>query len=164
MKLDVSNVFENPGMVFEKKLSGPIGSVKFQGQEFEFNNGADVTLSYFGDEEDGITVTGGFEAETTAACDRCLKEFKYTVEFSFTEYYKESPDDTQYKYSGETIELGDMLTDNIILNLPTKLLCEQDCKGLCPKCGANLNEGQCGCESEPDESNPFYGLKDLIDD
>lgn len=163
MNLDVSSVFENPGEVFEKELRGSFKSVTFQGHKYEFPDGAYVKLSYFGDEDSGITVMGSFEADTTVYCDRCLNEFEYKVSFSFTENYKDSPDDTQYELMEKSIELNKMLTDNLIASLPTKFLCDEQCKGLCSKCGKNLNEGKCDCDDKPDESNPFYGLKDLID-
>ncbi|WDU84060.1 YceD family protein [Caloramator sp. Dgby_cultured_2] len=51
----------------------------------------------------------------------------------------------------DRINLEDMIIDNIILSYPAKILCSDDCKGLCPVCGKNLNEGQCEC------------LKDVID-
>lgn len=164
MKIDVKQVFENPGEVFEFGFSGPFKSLTFQGQRFEFPGGAEVKGSYFGD-EDGITVTGSFWADTSVSCSRCLEEFDYTVEFDFTEYYKENPDDdTQYEFIGDTIELGKMLADNLVLSLPTRFLCDEQCKGLCQKCGKDLNKEDCGCADLPDESNPFYGLKDFIDD
>ncbi len=163
MKIDVSDVFENPGEVFESEQSGPFKSLVFQEESYDFADGAQVSVRYFGDEE-GITVTGTFETKTKVSCARCLKEFMYPVKFDFTEYYKESPDDSQYAYTADMIELDEMLTDNFIINLPVRFLCDEQCKGLCQKCGKDLNEGSCGCEELPDESNPFYGLKGFIDD
>jgi uncharacterized protein len=87
----------------------------------------------------------------------------YTVKYDFTEYYKKSPDDLQYALKGDTIELDKMLSDNFILNLPIRFLCKEQCKGLCQRCGKNLNEGGCDCAGLPDEASPFYELKSFTD-
>lgn len=163
MKIDVKDVFGNPGEVFESEQSGSLKSLTFQGERYDFVDGVHVALRYFGDKEEGITVTGSFDTTAKARCARCLEEFMYTVKIDFTEYYKESPDDTQYALKGDIIELDKMLADNFILNLPVRLLCEEQCKGLCQKCGKNLNEGSCDCAELPDESSPFYGLKSFTD-
>jgi len=51
-------------------------------------------------------------------------------------------------FSGEEIDLSKLIRDQIILNVPYKALCHEECRGLCPRCGANLNEGDCGCEGK----------------
>ena len=88
-------------------------------------------------------------------CDRCLKAMKknYTFQFSHiliaqvpkdeSDDYIQAPD-----YKLDTVSL---LRDDILLELPSKFLCKESCKGLCPKCGKNLNEGSCSCVMhEPD--------------
>lgn len=88
-------------------------------------------------------------------CDRCMAEtqkkfcynFKHILVLSLSDEsgddYIEAPD---YKLS-----LDSLLRDDILLELPSKLLCKESCKGLCQKCGKNLNEGECGCSTtEPD--------------
>ena len=100
-----------------------------------------------------------FEAEArftySADCDRCaaFTEKDYAFRFSHilvTGLSDESSDDyTQAPdYKLDTVSL---LRDDILLELPSKFLCKESCKGLCPKCGKNLNEGECSCpKKEPD--------------
>jgi uncharacterized protein len=57
-----------------------------------------------------------------------------------------------------------MFGDNVVMNLPGKFLCSEDCKGLCGLCGHDLNQGACSCGEQIDESNPFYSLSKLYDD
>ena len=60
------------------------------------------------------------------------------------------------------LEVDELVYTEVILNLPSKHLCKADCKGLCFKCGKNLNEGDCGCKS--DEPDPrFAKLRELLD-
>ncbi|MBI5187527.1 MAG: DUF177 domain-containing protein, partial [Nitrospirae bacterium] len=51
-------------------------------------------------------------------------------------------------YSGEELELLDLIKEQVMLNLPMKPLCSDSCKGICPQCGTDLNEGNCGCSRE----------------
>ena len=88
-------------------------------------------------------------------CDRCLEPLKKSYEFQFShilivEVPKDESDDyiQAPDYKLDTVSL---LRDDILLELPSKFLCKESCKGLCPKCGKNLNEGECSCQRhEPD--------------
>ena len=95
-----------------------------------------------------LAVTAKFDY--AAPCDRCGEEtitpfersFKHTAVQSLVgeneDDYLEAPD--------FALELDAPVTADILLSLPSKHLCKEDCKGLCPKCGKNLNEGDCGCD------------------
>ena len=163
MKIGIADALQNEGELYTGEYDGPFETVTFMGEKYAFTGGVHVSADYFADSE-GIVVTGSFEAQTQVSCSRCLTEFKYTADFKFSEYYKESAQDGEYVFAGESIDLMPMLADNLVLSLPTKQLCRQDCNGLCGKCGIDLNEGSCGCEEQIDESNPFYGLANLNHD
>ena len=70
--------------------------------------------------------------------------------------------DTLLLVENESIELDDLLREDILLELPTKFLCKPDCKGLCPGCGKNLNEGKCDCSARQVDPR-LEVLKQLID-
>lgn len=89
-------------------------------------------------------------------CARCLKEFTQEVsavlsgkliEKSQAEDFDDENEDAIY-YEGSSIDLKDLIINTIILSIPMKALCSEDCKGLCSKCGKNLNEGNCDCVIE----------------
>ncbi|MDH4121929.1 MAG: DUF177 domain-containing protein [Deltaproteobacteria bacterium] len=67
----------------------------------------------------------------------------------------------QVFFSGDTVDLDLLVEEQILLALPPQRHCREDCQGLCPRCGHNLNEGPCGCPAE-DSHHPFAGLKDLL--
>ena len=163
MKIDIADAVRNEGEVYEQSYNGPFDSVEFVGQSYDFDGGVQVDATYFYDGE-GISVAGSFQADVSVACSRCLKPFLYTVAFGFSEYYKEQSEDGVYEYKGDVVDLDQMLQDNVIMTLPGKFLCRQDCKGLCSHCGQDLNESECGCGSKVDEDNPFYSLSKLYDD
>lgn len=98
-------------------------------------------------------------------CDRCLKDILRSEKISFEnilarEAGTDASDDI-IVCKNDTLDLDELVTTNIILDLPMKNLCSEDCKGLCISCGKNLNEGDCGCKK--DYINPqFAQLEDLI--
>lgn len=101
-------------------------------------------------------------------CDRCLKEIAENLEVKIenilaTEMARESDDGEIIVCSDETLDMDELVTTNIILSLSMKHLCRPDCKGLCPKCGKNLNEGDCGCDKG--YVNPVFSqLKDMFNE
>ena len=84
---------------------------------------------------------GSYDTSLTMECHRCLKRFEYPV--AGADYIWEQP----VRLAGdEIIDLTEGIREEIILGLPLKNLCSEDCKGLCPVCGMNLNEGTCTCD------------------
>jgi uncharacterized protein len=115
-----------------------------------------VSLSYYraGTE---IFISGALDAITTAACSRCAEEFELPSHRRFR--YVLAPqamgderdfalkaEDLEFSfYHGEEIDLAPLVREQALLALAERPLCREDCRGLCPQCGANLNQGDCGC-------------------
>jgi uncharacterized protein len=162
MKIDIADAVRNTGEEVTAEYHGAMPGIEFLGERYDFPDGVHVTAGWRYDGE-GVIMTGHFMAESPVNCARCLETFAYNIGFDFAEYYKEQPEEGMYAYQGEMIDLTQMLEDNVVINLPTKLLCRQDCKGLCSRCGADLNAGSCSC-LEAEEANRFSGLSKLYDD
>ena len=92
------------------------------------------------------------DAEVKTACARCLKEIVLPVAFDFDETLVLSGQETDADadsvifFEGKEIDVGEIVINNLLLNISSKYLCRDDCKGICPKCGKNLNEGSCDCD------------------
>ncbi|MBE6836463.1 MAG: DUF177 domain-containing protein [Ruminococcus sp.] len=98
------------------------------------NRAGIVTLSY----------ETRFKLDNT--CDRCLKEFiqEYAYSFKHTLVRSCNTDNDEYVVCGNnTLDMNELAVSDILLTLPTKILCKEDCKGLCCVCGADLNESDC---------------------
>jgi uncharacterized protein len=125
----------------------------------------DGTLSFAGTltNTNGILqLDGRLKTTYSSICYRCLGAVDGKLDLKIKENFINSADaDTvqndMYPFEGKILELDKVLNDNIILNLPMKQLCSEDCKGLCSKCGINLNEAQCDC-SEDDIDPRMEGL------
>ena len=82
-------------------------------------------------------------------CDRCLLEFERDYSFDMDVMVVSSAKDYSDGYievSGDKLNLDEHVLSTLLLHFPSKVLCRDDCKGLCQKCGADLNEGDCGCQ------------------
>ena len=100
-------------------------------------------------------------------CDRCAAEFDREMELPIdavlvTELAnEENEDEWVFTLEGDSADLDDIVRTIFVLNMDSKLLCSDDCKGLCCRCGKNLNDGPCNCQKELDPR--FAALKQLLD-
>ena len=85
-------------------------------------------------------VRGSIHCKKNFICDRCLTPATANQVHEFEEEFDKS------EAADDLIDVTELLHDELLAGQPMKNLCKADCKGLCPKCGANLNEGECGCE------------------
>ena len=92
--------------------------------------------------DDGLTlkIVGKIYCRKKIICDRCLKETEENQVHEFDEEIDES------EITDGILDITELVRDTLIAAQPIKNLCKQDCKGLCPKCGKNLNDGECDCE------------------
>lgn len=100
-----------------------------------------------------VTIAYKAFISTKIPCDRCLKEVlkEYSLNFEHTlvrKLYNEEADESYTLVEDGMLDLFELVTTDIVLELPTKNLCSENCKGLCPKCGANLNETTCNCATK----------------
>jgi uncharacterized protein len=103
---------------------------------------------------EGILVMGSVRTELLMNCDRCLAEVTVPVEDSDVCHHIEDVE-------GLVVDLTDDIREDILLVFPLSCLCQDECLGLCPTCGANLNEGPCSCESVSDDESPWGALDGL---
>ena len=108
-----------------------------------------------------VHVIGEIICHVDGFCDKCLSEVSAQISLPFDQiFYKDSSDDEEaYIYTDSRLDLTKAVCDEIVLSLPSSLLCKEDCNGLCPKCGTNLNEQQCDCDIS--RENAFSVLKNI---
>ncbi|MGO0122167.1 YceD family protein [Desulfothermobacter acidiphilus] len=83
-------------------------------------------------------------------CSRCLKPFPYTLKTRWEEKWRLLPEgEKDQELSGEELDLAPCVLESLVLALPMKPLCREDCAGLCPECGHDLNQGPCSCSLAP---------------
>ena len=113
-----------------------------------------------------LTLEGELTAEMVCVCDRCGEQFPSVKEMSLSATVVEEDDDNQddpelFFLDGDSVEIDEIVTTLYILDMETKFLCREECKGLCPQCGKNLNAGPCSCRKQMDPR--FAVLEQLLD-
>jgi uncharacterized protein len=109
-------------------------------------------------EINGILTSGTFSTTAVVLCSRCSEPVSVPLSDSFTVLYTEAREafgDEESELSGaemdvdimqdDRLDVTQLLRENVLLTLPLQPLCRPDCRGLCPRCGANLNESPCQC-------------------
>lgn len=103
-----------------------------------------------------LMLTGEVRAVLNGVCDRCCKSFRrdFVLPLEAVLVTKLESDTLEdpwtFELVGDEADLDDILTTAVVLNLDSQLLCKPDCKGLCARCGRDLNDGPCGCQPERD--------------
>ncbi len=98
-----------------------------------------------------MTLSASAVVDYKTRCARCLTDIEGTLPLTFDKNVAvvstlQNEDTDDYVFIEDAkLDLYDVLCEHILLEFPTKLLCREDCKGLCPKCGKDLNEGECNC-------------------
>lgn len=88
-------------------------------------------------------ITGEISFSLSGECTRCLKSAKRSYLVDFDEVAGE---EDGYPVVNDKVDLAKIADDAVIMNMPVKFLCKDDCKGICPDCGADLNNERCKCE------------------
>jgi uncharacterized protein len=109
----------------------------------------------------GVLAEGWVETAVRLACSRCSEAFTHPVREEFAVQYlpapaAPAPEERELAPAelevdflrGETLDVGALVRENVLLGLPAQPLCRAECRGLCPRCGTNLNLGPCGCVTE----------------
>jgi uncharacterized protein len=145
-----------------------VGPLQTQGR-------AEVIVEHRGHKQDidDIRVVGKLDATMEVSCARCLEPVRYPVNREFDLLYRPlgvdrraeevaiSEADTEIGYyDGESLLLEDVLREQVLLASPVKLVCRDDCKGLCPQCGTNLNNATCNCQ-QPSGDPRWAALSEL---
>ena len=144
----------------------PPGDPLWEGAGVELAEPLDVDLAAHS-VGDGVLVRGHVHGRVRTECRRCLqsveKEVDADVDLLFAELGDE-PDAGGEVYPlparGQELDLGEAVREQVLLQVPDYALCDEACRGLCPQCGANLNEGACDCVPRAAES-PWGALKKL---
>lgn len=128
---------------------------EFQGNSYELvkKDAVDLTITNLGNKT--VLIEGSTNISLSLFCDRCLKQltfpmdihFQKEIDFRLTDKERaEELDETNY-IIGYNLDVDILIYDEILLGFPMKLLCSEDCKGICKSCGVNLNEETCNCDN-----------------
>ena len=147
-----------------EELHMPFPIEEFQGEKISNSPTLDLTLLNIG--KGKAIITGKTILEFTLPCDRCLKPVGQSVELNFERellapelVIDEDTKEDQHFVEEYELDMEALLTEELQMAWPTKTLCSEECKGICKKCGKNLNDEKCEC----DDFVPDVRLANLMD-
>ena len=147
MLIDISDVLLNTGRV--KKYT-----IKYGQDVFSYKNGDYKVIScepfeieVVSPDKNKLDIRGKGKIVLAIPCNRCLSDVETVIDVDIDEDITIDTDVEEQNFvEGHNIDVDKMLETEILLNIPAKVLCDEDCKGICTVCGKNLNEGECGCD------------------
>ncbi len=166
MKINLTELMEEQKKVLELHLVYEMESIRYLGDDIKFISPISFNGKVYHLNQD-IYIEGTIEGIAELTCYRCLKKFHKNIIGTIHEKLikKESlpvadgEDDLVIK--NNTIDIATVIENTLILSLPMKIICNDQCKGLCPVCGINRNDHTCHCKQ--DETHPeFAKLKALL--
>jgi DUF177 domain-containing protein len=156
------------GTVREERRSGPVGELRVGDSVVEAKAAA-TAVAVLTAIDGGIEVAAEVDAPWVGECRRCLKPLTGELHCEVRELYRPrtpseaaDEDDETYSLTGEQLDLRPLVRDALLLELPLAPLCRPGCLGLCPTCGADLNEGDCGCPETA--TDPRWAVLDVLRD
>lgn len=162
LKISVVEILGKPGANREVSISPSLVGVRVDLARLDPEPVAgDLTLESV---VEGVLVTGSVRGGVTCKCARCLAEFGTELQVRVCELFAapghlEEEEDV-HRVTGEEVDLEPMLRDELTLALPLYPLCRDDCKGMCARCGRDLNDGACDCAE--DTLDPRWAALDEV--
>ena len=140
MKVDISTIKDSLGAMKEVVETCTIDHLSLTGRTLEFVEPIqlDLQITNSGDE---YLVIGQILAKGLVECSRCLDRYIYPMKIDFNELIAKD------KFGNDNfLDLSELIYEHLVLELPIKTICDQNCLGLCPICGQNLNQKDCDCD------------------
>ena len=169
MKLDITKGIQGKGIDVPFELTDVWGEDHWNGDTIAYVRPISFSGAYMLADET-VIVRGIARARIESPCARCLAPAFTDVTAEVDEAFlrdrgeEREPGDDQYRYTGHVLELDEAVRTALLLELPSRILCREDCRGLCPRCGQNLNINECSCQKDQPRRNPFSALASLLNE
>ncbi len=151
MTINISEILSNPSVIKNYDVEPTLDRVKLRRSSYQVAHKEPFVLSV--SKDDGkVRLRGKTNIDLLIPCDRCLDEVVNHFDIDIDCYVvpNKEPDgiedDEQSFMDGCILDVDKLITNEIVVALPTKVLCKEDCRGLCTVCGQNLNHGECNCD------------------
>ncbi len=165
MILDLRSLFVNDGETLPLDCRFDLSELDFYG-EYPLKSPVLVTGSAFS-RAGIVTLSVSCDCEYTAPCDRCgqvaVKHYSVPIERVLVSELENDENDEIILLQDHKLDLDELVYTEVVLGMPTKHLCREDCKGICQECGKNLNDGPCGCATKSVDPR-LAALQKLLED
>lgn len=154
MKIDITDLLSIENLTREMQVSIDMESFQSKLGTFPVKEKSPFSLHLENQENQWLIVSGETDVTLLIPCGRCLEEVSVTLHLVIDRKYPleassslEEEEDADY-LEGVELDVDRIIYDEILINWPMKVLCREDCKGICRKCGTNLNNNTCLCDQQ----------------
>lgn len=166
MIIDISKLVKGIEDEIRVSFEEEIKVIEFNKRKILFNRPIKVNGKFITDGKI-IIFKGTYEIYVDAVCDRCGESYECNmsnddISETFINGSIQGDEELYHSYINSKVDFEPVIRQYLVLNMPMKFLCSDDCKGICHKCGKNLNKEQCTCE-KTNEFSPFADLKGMFD-
>ena len=155
MRIDIRPIAKQPGSSMELKLEFSAADIDIKSDECDIDGLIGFEGSIIMRDEDTCVLMGDLNAQVQSFCGRCGEHVVFKPEAKVEAIFRSvkqsqknglmNNTEDEYAYNGFSLVPDEAFRDSLLLGIPAKILCDEDCKGLCAGCGRNLNEGPCNC-------------------
>ena len=154
LNINLFDVFTQLGKIRTECVEYKDDEFLLDGVSYRINSASDINLKFENLKAGQILLTGDFECVLEIPCDRCLKPVNRPIKLSFNkelvseENRVECDDDDEfYGLNGNEFDVIGFVNQELLMSMPSKVLCKEDCLGLCPVCGCDRNTTTCECDT-----------------
>ena len=146
--MNVADLLRRPGSTREVHLEVPVPGLENPAATVDADQPLTIDLR-LESLSAAIVASGRVRGRWRAVCSRCLTPLEADFDLALREVFEDDPvEEETYPLRNDEIDLEQPLVDLVVPELPLVPLCDEECQGLCPSCGVDLNEGHCDCASE----------------
>ena len=157
MQIHLMDVISCEGKRISQSLPFEMKQITFQAGTFPVLSAEPVAISIVNTGDKVLELTGSGKITVSIPCDRCLEDVSVPISFEIerkldmkrTENERIQDLDESSYLNGMDLDVDRLVYLEVLMSWPQKVLCREDCKGICSQCGKNLNDGPCGCVEEP---------------
>lgn len=169
MMINISEILTTPSIIREYTAEPDSDRIKLRRTSYKVAHHEPFLLKV-AREDKKLRITGDTEMTLIMPCDRCLEDVSVTIPVNIDRQIdldslkdgNQDVDEVSFM-DGCMLDADILVKDEIVVALPTKILCKEDCRGLCPQCGANLNKESCDCQT--DHGDPrMAAIRDIFRD
>lgn len=168
MYINIAELFSQTDKDVKVSRTLPNTILEFGGETYQITEPVKVDLDLTKLESNDYLASGVISATLVVPCNRCMEDVLEEVKADFSKELKtghpvDGEEELHEYLEGAVLDLEKLVLDEVYMNVPMKVLCKDDCQGLCRTCGKNLNHETCDCEN--DNIDPrLAGLKDLLNE
>lgn len=174
VKINLFDVFSSSGKVRTEEIVFEDSEIDLADTTYPVVKKSPIRLVFEAFEVGKIKLSGSFTVVLEIPCDRCLQPVEVVIVCDFDQILlseemkmRNNYDEEESFLQGNEFDVDEFVKMCVLMNMPSKVLCSEECRGLCPVCGNNLNERECGCDSfvpDPrmaDLMNIYLGNKEV---